>query len=218
MAKQANLPPRQLKVKHDPAVARGVRWRSAEARREAKRKIEAIRRKAEQERLEMGTRLDARVLRSPKVVVALLAGLLLIGGVLVGRARVPVPQEAKKTQFCEMRARRSVLRLAEAMTLFRVHTKAWPPQRLGLFALARNYRFPGWRGPYINWAYKDPWGTPYVYRMPISPYQAPILFSCGPDGQPDTNDDIRAREEDFVCSEGTWRAEPVEEPAAREAQ
>lgn len=207
MSVTMSKPPKGVKVVRNPAVARGVRWRSSEERREAKRKIEAIRRKTELERLEMGTRLNTKALRSPKVVVAFLAILLLVGGGLVGTMERPVQTMVKTTPLNQIRARRSVKRLAEAMTLFRVHTGSWPQQRLGLFALAKDYHTPGWKGPYINWAYKDPWGTPYVYTMPLSPFEPPILFSCGADKQPGTNDDIRASDEDFQCAEGTWRCE-----------
>ena len=213
MSVTLSKPPKGVKVTRDKSVAHGVRWRNREERREAKRKIEAIRRKAEQERLMMGTRLDTKALRSPKVVVALLAVLLLVGGGLVGTMKRPVQTMVKTTPLNQLRARRSVARLAEAMTLFRVHTGSWPQQRLGLFALAKDYQTPGWKGPYINWAHKDPWGTPYVYQMPLSPFEVPTLFSCGPDKQPGTNDDIRAGEADFHCSEGTWKRpeSPVEE-------
>jgi hypothetical protein len=45
--------------------------------------------------------------------------------------------------------------------------------------------------------------------MPISPFEVPELYSCGPDKLPQTNDDIRVTEDDFVCDEGTWkRSEP----------
>lgn len=206
-------PPQPLKIPRKPSIPKGIRWRSAEERREARRKIEAIRRKAERERLEGGTRIDVSVLRSPKVVMGALLTLLVLGGLIASALRKPV-RETVRAPLEMMRARRSLETAAKAMTYYRVHTKGWPPQRLGLFALAKNYGTPGWKGPYINWAYKDPWGHPYVYRMPISPFEAPELFSCGPDGQPDTPDDIRMRPEDFTCPEGTWRRTPEPETEA----
>lgn len=207
-------PPEPMRVTRRPKVSQGLRWRSAEERREARRKIEAIRRRAERERLEGGARIDASVLRSPKVVMGALLTLLALGGLITSALRRPA-RDTARAPLEQMRAWRSLKTAAKAMTYYRVHTRGWPPQRLGLFALAKNYGIPGWKGPYINWAYKDPWGTPYVYRMPVSPFEAPELFSCGPDGRPDTPDDIRARPEDFVCPEGSWRRGDV--PAAIEA-
>lgn len=207
-------PPKPIRVTRRYAPVKGLRWRSSEERREARRKIEAIRRKVERVRLEGGggTRVDAKVLRSPKVVMGALLVLLALGMLITSALKKPT-YHASRAPLEQARARRSLTVAATAMTYYRVHTRGWPPQRLGLFALAKNYGAPGWKGPYINWAYKDPWGAPYVYRMPLSPFEAPELFSCGPDGKPDTPDDIRARPEDFVCPEGSWRREAEPEPA-----
>lgn len=211
-----NPPNQPIRVRRRYAPVKGLRWRSSEERREARRKIEAIRRKVERQRVEAGgTRVDAAVLRSPKVVMGALLVLLALGALLASAVRKPAPSIAR-APLEQARARRSLAVAAAAMTYYRVHTKGWPPQRLGLFALAKNYGTPGWKGPYINWAYKDPWGAPYVYRMPLSPFEAPELFSCGPDGKPDTPDDIRAQPEDFVCPEGTWRREADPEPPVSE--
>ena len=222
MSVTLSKPPKPIKVvaHKDASSRRAFRWRSAEERRAAKREIERIRRETEQERLKLGLQADASVLRSPKVLLGLLAVLLLLGGGLVVSLRKPAQHLVQTTPLNNIRARRSVTIVAKAMTLFRVHTGSWPQQRLGLYALAKDYDVPGWKGPYINWAYKDPWGTPYVYRMPQSPFEVPVLFSCGPDGKPDTNDDIRATEADFVCAEGTWRREhaPEAESSADETR
>lgn len=213
MAVYLSKPPKRITVKRDSDKVRGVRWRSAEERRESKRKIDAIRRAAERERIEHGTRLDLSVLRSPKVTVGILLSFIVLGGLLMSAFRHPKQPMAKTTPLAQIRARKSVQVVAQAMTLYRVHTGSWPSQRLGLFALAKDYGVPGWKGPYINWAYKDPWGTPYVYKMPLSPFEAPVFFSCGQDERPDTNDDIRAMPEDFVCAEGTWKRTPPADEA-----
>lgn len=211
-----NQPNQPIRVRKRRGAVKGLRWRSSEERREARRKIEAIRRKVERQRVEAGgTRVDAAVLRSPKVVLGALLALLALGALLASALRKPA-YDASRVPLEQARARRSLAVAAAAMTYYRVHTHGWPPQRLGLFALAKNYGTPGWKGPYINWAYKDPWGAPYVYRMPLSPFEAPELFSCGPDGKPDTPDDIRARPEDFVCPEGTWRRESASESTVSE--
>jgi general secretion pathway protein G len=51
-----------------------------------------------------------------------------------------------------------------------------------------------WSGPYLDTDKlpKDPWGHEYVYE-----YQAgtkPVIFSMGPDGQPNTTDDVYKEE------------------------
>ena len=53
----------------------------------------------------------------------------------------------------------------------------------------------GWDGPYITKAQlpKDPWGRDYQYEYPPTRGQdetAPILWSLGPDGEDNTDDDI----------------------------
>ena len=201
-----------------PQRLKNIRWRTAEERAEAHRKIDAIRRAAERERMNMGEGINPAVLKSPKVILGILILLTVIGGMLISAAAEPYrPSAPDGLTLDQRRARKSLTAIATAMTFFRVHTKQWPSQRLGLFALAKRYDAPNWKGPYINWAYKDPWGTPYVYRMPLSPFQCPELFSCGPDMKPDTPDDIRAYEDDFTCNEGTWHA-ATEAEAPAEAQ
>ena len=192
---------------------RGVRWRSAEERREAKRKIDAIRRAAEAQRLQ-GTRLDMRVLRSPKAMLLILGVLVVIGLAIttaLNKETIQTKRSVRETVQMQERARKSVRTAAMAMTYFRVHTLQWPTDHQGLRVLTFNNTLPriyNWKGPYINYAPTDPWGTPYVYRAPDSRYEAPTLFSCGPDTLPDTDDDIRAVPEDFRCDEGTWRQSP----------
>lgn len=214
MAVTMSKPPKPMKITRDKNAVRGVRWRSPEERKEAKRKIDAIRRATEQARLEHQT-LDFSILRSPKCMLGLLLGMVLLGALVISAFQKKPETKISHLPLQQNRARRSLQTAAVALTLYRVHTGGWPVQRLGLYALARNYGTPGWRGPYINWAYKDPWGTPYVYTMPISPFEVPELYSCGPDKLPQTNDDIRVTEDDFVCDEGTWkRSEP--EPTLEE--
>ncbi len=214
MSVTMSKPPKPLKIKRTQPIPQGVQWRDAETRREAKRKIAAIRREAELEHRKLAydtLRLDARVLRSPKVLGGVLLLLLLLGGMMSVARVKPRKTVVETVPLEQIRVRRSLRAVAEALTLFRVHTKTWPSQRLGLFALAKDYDYPGWKGPYINWAYKDPWGTPYVYTMPVSPFDAPELFSCGPDTKPHTEDDIVMYPEDFVCKEGSWKRSPEEE-------
>jgi type II secretion system protein G len=47
--------------------------------------------------------------------------------------------------------------------------------------------------PYISGIPKDPWDHPYIYRSPGVGGKDFDLFSAGPDGRPDTADDVRLR-------------------------
>ena len=48
-----------------------------------------------------------------------------------------------------------------------------------------------WKGPYVRNLPLDPWGNPYKYRFPAQKSKDDYdLWSNGPDGQPDTEDDI----------------------------
>ncbi|MEG1788721.1 MAG: type II secretion system protein GspG [Kiritimatiellia bacterium] len=203
MSIQFSKPPQPLKMlRRTPKGT--IRWRTSEERRIAKRRIDAIRRAAEREHLELTSgRIDLSLLRSPKVIVAILFVLLFVGGLVVSatnRAVTPKNQTPKKIQI----ATRSLAVLAQAMTYYRVHTKSWPSQQQGLWALARNPKIANWKGPYINAPFRDPWKNPYVYQMPLSPFDAPTLFSCGADGLAKTGDDIHVFPDDFTCDEGTW--------------
>ena len=76
-------------------------------------------------------------------------------------------------------------RLSSVLDLYRLEVGRYPSQEEGLDALIEN---PGgvdtWNGPYIKKAdsLNDPWGRPYVYRMPgdRGDYD---LYSLGSDGQ-----------------------------------
>ncbi|CEK14838.1 type II secretion system major pseudopilin GspG [Chthonomonas calidirosea] len=51
-----------------------------------------------------------------------------------------------------------------------------------------------WNGPYlknIDHIPLDPWGNPYIYKVPGSNGREYDLYSAGPDGQPGTSDDIQ---------------------------
>ena len=68
-----------------------------------------------------------------------------------------------------------------------------------------------WQGPYLKRGVKleDPWGNQLRYepidRSTVDDKDSPAykLYSVGPDGQPDTDDDIRLTPEDTGSSEST---------------
>jgi general secretion pathway protein G len=80
--------------------------------------------------------------------------------------------------------------LSIALSTFQVDTGRLPTTTEGLSALLTpSPALPN--GPYIQRRAIDPWGNPYVYR-PLTPTTFD-LRSAGPDGKPNTPDDIIAQ-------------------------
>lgn len=220
MSVYMSKPPKPLKIKSSESTAlKPFKWRNSEERRVAKRRIDAIRRQAERDHQALAQGVDGKVLRNPKILMGMLFLLMLVGGALLNFAfRKPAQAAHQRTiqQSHIARTQKSLKVIATAMAMFRVDTKQWPSQRLGLYALAKDYAIEGWKGPYINWAYNDRWGNPFVYEMPLSPFEAPVVFSCGPDGKPHTADDLSTYPEDYVCDKDEWRQLPTADDAVNE--
>ena len=81
-------------------------------------------------------------------------------------------------------AKAQIEALEKALDQFRLDTRHYPSLEQGLDALVtRPTNEPNWSGPYLKKAVpSDPWGHPYVYRVPgeKSEFQ---LFSYGRDGK-----------------------------------
>ena len=75
--------------------------------------------------------------------------------------------------------------LSKALDQYRLDTGHYPSTDVGLDALMiRPPREPRWNGPYLRKAIPpDPWGKPYVYRMPGEKGEFDLV-SYGKDGQP----------------------------------
>jgi len=81
--------------------------------------------------------------------------------------------------------------LEKSLDQYRLDTRHYPSSELGLNALVnRPADEPAWNGPYLRKAVpNDPWGHPYVYRIPGEKGEFD-LFSYGRDGKPGgTGDD-----------------------------
>jgi general secretion pathway protein G len=111
------------------------------------------------------------------VVLAILA--LLVG--------VVTPQVLKYLARAKVdTARIEVQNLGAALDL-KFDVQRYPTQQEGLQALVEAPpSAPGWNGPYLRQkkAPNDPWGRPYVYRMPGT-HGEYDLYSLGPDGNAD---------------------------------
>jgi general secretion pathway protein G len=75
--------------------------------------------------------------------------------------------------------------IEKALDQYRLDTGTYPTNELGLNALVqRPPNEPKWNGPYLRKAVPpDPWGKPYLYRMPGEKGDYDLI-SYGKDGQP----------------------------------
>ena len=101
------------------------------------------------------------------------------------------------------KAHLDIQQLEDAMAMYKLRNKAYPTTEQGLEALVTETdveplprRFP--EGGFIDKLPEDPWGNPYQL---VSPGQIGKidLFSMGPDGEVETEDDI-----------GNWSEEDTE--------
>jgi len=114
------------------------------------------------------------------VVLAILA--LLVG--------VVTPQVLKYLARAKVdTARIEVQNLGAALDLYKLDMQRYPTQQEGLQALVEAPpAAAGWNGPYLRQkkAPNDPWGHPYVYRIPGA-HGEYDLYSLGPEGNADAN-------------------------------
>lgn len=92
-------------------------------------------------------------------------------------------------------AKAQIESLEKALDQFRLDTRRYPSTEEGLAALvSQPASLTGWSGPYLKKALpNDPWGRPYVYRVPGEKSEFEIL-SYGRDGKPGgTGDDADIR-------------------------
>ena len=82
---------------------------------------------------------------------------------------------------------------AVPMMSFKLSVGRYPTTEEGVKALetAPDSLGERWKGPYVRNLPLDPWGNPFQYRFPAQKSKDGYdLWSNGPDGQPDTEDDI----------------------------
>lgn len=155
--------------------------------RQRQRMRDKIARESDRQRRDQIAPEDLRLGRRPGVLGGILLILLLIGGLLVGRAnRMTVPEAAQRISR-EAQAGRDLYALRVALEHFREATGRYPTDEEGLKALVVDPGVPGWSGNYVTLVKPDPWRTPYRYALTPD---GPDVRSCGPDRQPFTPDDI----------------------------
>jgi len=125
-----------------------------------------------------------------------LVELLLVLVILAVLATVVVPKFTGRSQQAKVTAAQTdIANIEVALDSFEVDCSRYPSAQEGVKALVErpaNLSENEWKGPYLKRGVpNDPWGTPYVYRLPgqhnTSSYD---LYSCGPDGQEGGTDDI----------------------------
>jgi len=95
-------------------------------------------------------------------------------------------------------AKKMALALRDNIESYSDDVGTYPTSEQGLEALfekpKKNPIPKDWKGPYMKGAspLKDPWGNSFVYRFPARQNPRNFeVFSKGPDGIPDTDDDLR---------------------------
>ena len=120
--------------------------------------------------------------------------LLLVVVILAVLAAVVVPIYTGQIQKTRIRTTiADISQLETSLAAFQLENGRFPTTDEGLGALVRAPAdlVGSWSGPYVKQVTSDKWGHYYRYICPApedpSTY---LLFSCGPDGQEYTADDI----------------------------
>lgn len=108
---------------------------------------------------------------------------VMIIGILVGLVAPRFFSQVGKSEV--QAARAQIDSLEKALETYRLDVGSLPSLSDGLNALVQKpSNAKQWRGPYLKKGVPmDPWGNPYVYRVPGKTFEFAIL-SYGKDGQP----------------------------------
>jgi general secretion pathway protein G len=129
-----------------------------------------------------------RALSTPEAVSGFTLLELLVVMVIIGLLAGYVgPKYFAQIGKSEVKVTKSQLvALANALDQYRLDTGHYPGSDQGLAALnTKPANEPKWDGPYLKKAVPpDPWGNPYLYKVPGEHGGDFDLYSYGKDGQP----------------------------------
>jgi len=124
---------------------------------------------------------------------------LLVVGILALLAAIVAPNLIGTQRRAQIdMARNEIAIIEDILALYFQQNGVYPSSEQGLDALVREPEekpIPrSWAGPYLDDARKldDPWNSPYEYAYPgeFNDQNKPDIWSLGPDGEEDTEDDI----------------------------
>lgn len=119
--------------------------------------------------------------------------LLVVIIIIAVLAALVIPRVIGRTEDAKQAAARNDISAIDTqLDTFKLDTGNYPTQEQGLNVLVSNgANIPKWNGPYLkNGLPNDPWGKPYMYKNPGEHGGEYDVFSAGPDGQPNSTDDI----------------------------
>jgi general secretion pathway protein G len=128
--------------------------------------------------------------------------LLLVLVILAALSAIVVPKFSNRSKDAKVTAAKTdIANLEVALDSFEIDTGRYPTTTEGIRALViepSNTNENDWKGPYLKRGVpKDPWQNEYVYKYPGQYNEYGYdLYSYGPDGIQDTEDDIQNWSED----------------------
>lgn len=163
--------------------------------RERKRIKQRIIREGEHKKRELSLAANENPLKKPAITFTLLMTIAVVGALLVGRSN-NIPHKRKRSPLT--RATMELRALHIATERFFYDCVRYPDEQENLKALVLNPGISSWHGPYVNIIKPDPWRNKYVYIVSNNTFK---VFSAGPDGIIDTDDDIYPYEDEKSISD-----------------
>jgi general secretion pathway protein G len=116
--------------------------------------------------------------------------LLLVMVILAILAAVIVPKFTGQSEHAKVTAAKAdITVLKGALQRFEIDNSVYPANLTALVEKPSG-DFPNWKRPYVEKVTNDPWGHPYIYRLPGANGKDFDLLSGGPDGQEGGGDDV----------------------------
>lgn len=121
---------------------------------------------------------------------------ILVVVVIIGiLAAVIVPNVLSRIEDAEKSAAVSEIKTFDtAIDNYKLDLRQYPPVLEALVNKSAAGDNPKWNGPYLKnqtTIPKDPWGTPYIYKVPGEGGREYDISSAGKDRVPNTGDDIK---------------------------